>query len=63
MENKEKREYIILAYEPKTFEYLKECGYNLSPNYFMRIKENSKIGRLIKNKVLKSLEKRKGDRK
>lgn len=52
---KDKREYIILAYEPKTMEWLKECGYNLSKLYFIRIKENSKIGKLIKKEAKRRL--------
>lgn len=49
------REYMILAYEPKTFKYLKKCGYNLSPLFFMRIKEHSKLGKMIKKQAREKL--------
>jgi len=49
----EGREYIILAYEKETYEWLKKCGYNLSPRYFMRIKHNTKLGKLIKQEAIR----------
>jgi len=51
--NKDCREYIILAYKKKTLEFLKKQGYNLSPIYMMRVKEYSKLGKIIKREALK----------
>jgi hypothetical protein len=51
----EKREYYILAGERGIMRLLKEKDINLTPAYFMVIKENSKIGRLIKREANKRL--------
>ena len=48
---KEKKEYYILAGKYGIKEMLLSKGINLSPDYFMIVSENSKIGRLIKNKA------------
>ena len=50
---KTNREYIILSFEPKTYEMLKDLNYNLTKQYFMRIKENSKLGKEIKKEAMK----------
>jgi hypothetical protein len=53
---KEEREYYILAGDKGIMKLIKEKDLNLSPTYFMVIKENSKIGRLIKKEALKRLQ-------
>ena len=50
---KEKREYYILAGDKGIMKLLKEKDINLSPTYFMVVKENSKIGKLIKKEAHK----------
>jgi len=49
------KEYIILAYKKETYEWLEECGYKLSPQYFMRVKVSSKLGKDIKKEVKKQI--------
>ena len=53
----EKREYYILAGNKGIVKLLEKKDINLTPEYFMVIKENSKIGRLIKKEANKRLKK------
>ncbi|GAG22376.1 unnamed protein product [marine sediment metagenome] len=61
MENKKQkkkgREYYILAGEPGVREMLDDIDMELSPLYFMVIKEHSKLGKLLSKEAKKRVNK------
>lgn len=61
--NKSKgREYYIFAGEPGVKEMVEKSELELSPVYFMVIKEYSEIGKMIKREAKKRVNKIKGDK-